>query len=192
MDDWTFPEGLRKMCFETAAESPASWFFAAHDLFEAAERVSPDEPSPENADSLGLFGVHRMPMGMSSEALLKGLLVARGESPLKGNGERAGRFQTHSLSRLAEDLAMDLDPEDAGTLDNLSHCIRWAGRYPIPTSNAKLIIKGYSDREYRREHAIWERLMLLLKSEAWVLKADGRRFYFDRSKNEDSDEVPSE
>lgn len=76
----------------------------------------------ENQDRLGGTFIIHFNMGLSLELLLKAVLAAK-EETLK---------ETHQLRELASLVGIALSEDQLCTLDYLSECIIWSGRYPVP------------------------------------------------------------
>ena len=103
--------------------SPASWLAHAMELKVAANRIHwLDEPPRRHEPALHLLFVYRMLVGMSFEALLKGLLVAQGIL-LDEQGRIQQRFATHQLHDLAKELNKKtklIDDEGCGLFEEIS------------------------------------------------------------------------
>jgi len=168
--------------FDCAVDSPGSWLFCALDLRTAADRIDwQRSPIRESERSLGLCSVYRMLMGMSMEALLKGILIAQGKQILD-KGKLKNDFTTHDLSKLAHSAdpsALTFSPDEIKILQNLTPYILWAGKYPMPRLANDLIVKGHSSPEIGLERELWDRLYEYLARVGWVSKGHGRRLYFN-------------
>ena len=172
--------------FNGVADSPGAWLLTALELKTAADRldyfrfpVRPEEPC------LSLVPVHRYLMGMSLENLLKGVLAVQGEEVLT-DGKLSKKFSKHKLCKLADSIdssGFTFTLTDREVLGTLELFVVWAGRYPLPTSIDKLIVRGGSSREYDAERNLWDRLYEALSQVAWIQKPDGKLFlngYFER------------
>jgi hypothetical protein len=125
--------------FERSRTMPIYWYNKAADLRAAAGLVwdgMEDERGADVAVSLGLgrgFSfraacrpVYRMLCGLALELLLKAALVAQGKQP--------GRH--HRLTDLWDDVGLARTDEQTGLLQILAKSISWAGRYPVPKTEA--------------------------------------------------------
>lgn len=72
--------------------------------------------------------------GMMLEALAKAVLISRKQHQL------LRKHTKHSLRRLIKAVGVGLNQAEAAHLDNLSHYLRWAGRYPVPLSSKELTV----------------------------------------------------
>lgn len=182
---WGYNPLLRQRSFDCAVDSPGPWLFSALNLRTAADRIDPDRnPIREDEPSLGLHWVYRMLMGMSIEALLKGILVAQGEQILHRGKLRKG-FTTHDLGNLAQKVdpsALTFSSDERKILKNLEPYIVWAGKYPLPRVANDLIVQGYSSHESGLERRLSDKLYEHLKSIGWVSKGGGKRLYFNTAK----------
>jgi hypothetical protein len=182
---WDCNPLLRQGEFDCAVDSPGSWLFCALDLRTAADRIDwQRNPIREGERSLGLYSVYRMLMGMSMEALLKGILIAQGKQILD-KGKLKNDFSTHDLSKLARSAdpsALTFSLDEFKILQNLTPYIVWAGKYPMPKVANGLIVKGHSSTEMGLERKLWDRLYEHLTNIGWVSKGRGKRLYFNTSK----------
>lgn len=178
---WDYNQLLKQGSFDNLLDSPGSWLFTALNLRTAADRIDWERnPIREAEPSLGLHSVYRMLIGMSIEALLKGILVAQGEQVLD-NGKLSKNFATHDLTELVQRVdpsVLVFSSDESKILENLKPYIIWAGKYPIPKTANDLIAKGHSSIEIRLGRKLWDRLYEHLKNIGWVSKGSGKRLYF--------------
>jgi hypothetical protein len=102
--------------FERLKSHKNYWHNKAADLFRGACKIN------ENDSDGFLDSVTRMLMGMSFEALFKGLTVAQGLEYKK----------THDLLKLANDACVEVSDEEQKILSILTQYTIWDGRYPTP------------------------------------------------------------
>jgi hypothetical protein len=178
---------FRELVFNATVDSPGSWIFRALDLKTAAHRIHPElNPVQEDEPSLGLIGVYWMLLGMSFEALLKGILVAHGEQVLNG-GKLAKSFTTHDLKGLAQKAvdvsSLVLSPDELVLLEFVTPYVVWAGRYPLPkTADDMMGGLSFSHTQDRPLRELWDRLYEHLRSIGWVIRGGGKRLYLDKSR----------
>jgi HEPN domain-containing protein len=128
------------------------WYNKASDLRGAAGLVwagIEDRLNPKTAVKLGLgkgfdFGVACWPVylmlcGLALELLIKAAIVAKEETPKRH----------HRLGELWEDSGLRPTAKQRALLKILSESTYWAGRYPVPTTEADY--DAYSN-------LIWEEL----------------------------------
>jgi hypothetical protein len=167
---------LKKALFENTLSSPGNWYCQARELKAAADRLDYTKfPVYDEEDTVSHIGPYQMLLGFAFENLLKGLIIFF--------RLRAGESQTllkthftHDLSRLANDpfcAPLHLTLAEIATLDRLSQYGIWAGRYPIPKSEADLAVVYHGSREYAAEQALWDRLTKFFHERAWIKKWDG-------------------
>ena len=178
---------IKRHIFEASSASPGAWLLQAMDLKVAADRLYwKDHPIKDGEAAVSLIGVYKMLIGLSFENLLKGIILLRKVED-SGKGGLAKDCYTHRI----DDLLGALDPrdnplesEEKEHLRTLTPYIRWAGRYPLPKKEEKIIPISHSDVERRIEVSAWEKLYSVLRHQGWVTKGKsvengGYRLYFD-------------
>ena len=75
---------------------------------------------------------------MSMECLLKGVLFCRLKYSPSRTDVSAVAQGVHKLSKLAERVGWRISKVDHLVLENLSHYVRWSGRYPLPRTSIEL------------------------------------------------------
>jgi len=105
------------------ASAAATWYCMSQaDQAEVERSLG----SPSNLGLGYAYPAYRMLCGMSIEAMLKAILVAKGlDAPA-----------SHDLLWLARHAEMQLDATETGLLALLTECIIWHGRYPAPLPKA--------------------------------------------------------
>lgn len=121
---------------EEDLKSPVLWLTHAHAMAEAARVLLQGKPNletmPESvrgACHCQYHAVVLMLVGYSLEICLKAMLIIKKGIVTYQTEERKHRH--HNLEKLASFIP-DLTAKDQGTLQALSHFVRWAGRYPDP------------------------------------------------------------
>lgn len=167
---------LKKVFFELSATSPGEWYFQAHQLKTAADRLDyVKQPVRDDEYVLSHGGAYQMLLSFSFENLLKGLIIffrmmSGEDEPLQS------KHFTHNLKSLAtEELLapLALTPSEIKTLDRLSAYGIWAGRYPMPKKEQEVIVQHYGGHFYAAEHALWNRIATFLGERAWITKWGG-------------------
>jgi hypothetical protein len=125
---------MPQSAFERRKSTATYWRNKSNDLLGAAGLVWIGMGSTDGRerDGLGLPdwysfevacpSVFRMLCGMSTELLLKAIIVQRGDEPT----------QTHNLNTLTAEAKMSVLPTQAQLLNVLTESIIWDGRYPVP------------------------------------------------------------
>lgn len=121
--------------FDRPDEQSVYWFNSANDLHAGAaatwhsmephvreELVAKYELGASFDTRVALYPVYGLLCGLSVELLLKASIVESG-MPIKNE---------HNLIRLASQLQLQLDSDQMNLLEQLTHLIRWRGRYPKP------------------------------------------------------------
>jgi hypothetical protein len=123
--------------FEIRKNSPLWWHNKASDLFASAGALHATMNGKKGriGSELGFNSgfsmnvacnpVYEMLFGMSFEALLKSICVAKGKPAP----------QTHVLVNLANTAEVNLTAKEISIFEYLTECIVWNGRYPIPKSH---------------------------------------------------------
>lgn len=177
---------LKPRIFHATVASPGSWFFSALNLKTAADRIDPMmNPIREDEPSLGLYSVYQMLLGMSIEALLKGILVAQGEQVLK-NDKLKEDFTTHVLTMLAQKVdasSFVFSSDDLDILETLTPYIVWAGKYPLSKEANDMIVITFGSTERRLARDLWNRLYEHLRNIGWVSNGGGKRLYFNKARS---------
>ena len=131
-----FPVDLEKGPSSDDLKSPVLWLSHAHAMAEAARIViqgAPNlEPMPENVRGVSHCQYHAvalMLVGYSLEICLKAMLIIK--IGVKAYQAEEKKYHHHSLEKLA-DFIPGLSEKDKAILKELSHFVRWAGRYPDP------------------------------------------------------------
>jgi HEPN domain-containing protein len=103
--------------FLKAGADPESWFKQANQFHSAALLLYPN-------DQGSLIQVCFHVAGLSLELALKAIILAKSKS-----------FNTtHTLGKLVTTAGITVSADQEFTLELLSECIIWRGRYPTPTS----------------------------------------------------------
>jgi hypothetical protein len=188
----TSESAYRRAFFEPAANSPGAWFVTSLNLKTAADRLNwLTNPIREEEQSLGLRAVYRMLMGMATEAMLKGIIVAQTGNVLDSNRALLDSLKNHKLKKLAKEITKNdplfvLSDEEIITLDNLRPYIEWAGRYPIPVNENQYAKVMHSSVEMDLEIKLWARLHTHLKAIGWVMKGKDRLYLTPRDESADT------
>lgn len=114
--------------FDEMSVNPRYWHNKSADLFTSAHvlwKAMDIEPSL----SVSCYATYKMLMGMSFEALLKGLLIESQQVSISD-------LATHDLVELAKSLGLSLSKDENKVLTVLTDYVLWAGKYPMP-KNAK-------------------------------------------------------
>jgi hypothetical protein len=169
-DQWQPP----KQSFSAEANSPGHWLRHAHSLKSSSDLVCAylpksieDFKGPPVSPRLAFLDcaqVSQMLLGMSLEALLKGLLVASG-TPVASGGLLKRELASHDLKWIAANLEyrlLILSDEDRAHLAELSEFVTWAGRYPIPKQARADYSVGYFVKRFEMQRALWSRLNCVL------------------------------
>ncbi|MEH0168657.1 HEPN domain-containing protein [Roseateles microcysteis] len=125
---------MSESAFTRRKSTATYWRNKSNDLLGAAGLVWLGMGSTDGRerDALGLPdwysfevacpAVFRMLCGMSTELLLKAIIVQRGNEPK----------QTHNLIELSKQAALDVSAEQSQLLSVLTEYVIWDGRYPVP------------------------------------------------------------
>jgi hypothetical protein len=182
----TSESAFRRAFFEPTANSPVAWYIISLNLKTAADRLNwLTNPIREEEQSLGLSAVYRMLIGMATEAMLKGIIVAQTENVIDSNRALLDSLKNHKLDKLAQEITNN-DPsfvflnEEINTLKRLRPYIEWAGRYPIPLNENQYTAVMHSNVDMDLEIKLWERLRDHLKSIGWVVKGKNRLYLTPR------------
>lgn len=104
------------------------WWNKSEDLRNAAACVWSVIKNPEK-NTIGeqsfrtpSRSIYFMLCGMSLEAILKGIIIEKNQTPPK----------THDLKRLADLAGVSYDAHEKDLLEILSAAVIWDGRYPVP------------------------------------------------------------
>lgn len=130
----------------------------------ALERMMDSTPLPSDIDT-EIAGCAMLLYGLSLENLIKGVIIANNPSLASRTAAPRWRGNGHELTQLFDQAEIELDDPDKDIVFRLSAFVTWAGRYPIPKSVDKMVIRqdGFS-RPYfpmpfgRREMARFNRL----------------------------------
>ena len=153
--------------------TPGKWLYSAIALKEAAPIIHWQDDLP--VQGLGIVFVRRMLIGMSIENLLKGILQAQGETVVV-NGRLTRDFKTHSLYDLATHLkAVTVEVDEYHIMKDLTHYIRWSGRYPIPLRVDDVIPLCYSREVFEEEINLFNKLRDRLIVIGWDRRYDDTR-----------------
>ncbi|KHT49323.1 hypothetical protein [Vibrio sinaloensis] len=114
--------------FNEMSVNPRYWHNKSADLFTSAH-VLWKAMETDSSLSVSCYATYKMLMGMSFEALLKGLLIESQQVPISN-------LATHDLVDLAKTLGLILSKEENKALTVLTDYVLWAGKYPMP-KNAK-------------------------------------------------------
>lgn len=178
---------LKERGFLAAQESPGSWLVRAINLRAAADRLDPLKYPPGDDEPLSFSSEYQFLFGLAFENLLKGFIsLVRLESRL--TPALPVECHIHRLEILAirpECAQLALTTEELGTLSRLSAYITWAGRYPIPKRSPEMVALHHGSREHKSEKGLWDRVMPLLYTRAWVMKGGpksmgGYKLYIER------------
>lgn len=116
--------------FNEMSENPVYWHNKATELFTSAGVIWKAMNSGN-----GLYGqcysTYKMLMGMSFEALLKGLCI-------KSRKATTADLISHDLLKISAIIELSLSKAEKKVLMLLSDYIKWAGKYPIPKNSAQL------------------------------------------------------
>ncbi|MDQ2166274.1 MULTISPECIES: hypothetical protein [Vibrio] len=116
--------------FDDMSVNPRYWQNKSRDLFRSA-RVLWKAMKEDSSLSVSCYATYKMLMGMSFEALLKGLLIASQEVAISD-------LATHNLVELAKDSGLNLTKNENKIFTVLTDYILWAGKYPIPKNSSQL------------------------------------------------------
>jgi hypothetical protein len=176
----TSESAFRRAFFEPTANSPGAWYVISLNLKTAADRLNwLTNPIREEEQSLGLSAVYRMLMGMATEAMLKGIIVAQTENVTNSNRALLDSLKNHKLDKLAQEITNN-DPSfvfshaEINTLKELTPYIERAGKYPIPLSENQYTAVMHSNVDMDLEIKLWERLRDHLRPIGWVIKGKNR------------------
>jgi hypothetical protein len=138
---------MLQWAFESAGRNPLSWRASADDLLSAANAVK------EKVLDLGpmmhsLAAVQAMLLGLALECLLKGMWIKKHRAWLaqhKGFSlTKSGKYVgipgagDHELRQLADAAEWEMSAQEAALLERLTGFVKYAGRYPIPTTSEKI------------------------------------------------------
>jgi hypothetical protein len=169
---------FRQREFDAGVQSSGAWIIRALDLTTAADRINwVNAPVRDEEPSLGLFRVFRMLNGMSIETLLKGILVAQGESILDKNGKLNPTFSVHKLPELASKIdptQFSFSADDLRILRETEPYVVWAGKYPFPKSEKEVMSISHSSMDMEKEIDLWNRLYEHLANIGWIMKGGKR------------------
>lgn len=140
-----FSEPLADRQFRARVHSEFLWRIRSDELHQAAELVwfaglnVFQSDSGERIERATLYRPAQLLMGLSLEALLKGLVIQRIPSIITGS-TLPKQLQTHSLLQLFElaELQPPATEEALRFLRQLSDAIEWVSKYPVPTKAAHL------------------------------------------------------
>lgn len=115
-----------------------------------------------------LVTVYFLLMGYSIENLLKGILLNQ-KPELFQPSKRMKGFGHHKLTRLCDEVGVELQSDEKKWLMKLTEYIEWQGKYPIPLKrdNDKDRTRGipFKGREFQEQiEAIWTKIDLRLQA----------------------------
>jgi len=121
------------------------WEIRANELAQAAQQVWYGRAvtlRDQNGDEHMMYELYRpaqLLMGLSLEALAKGILIQRDPSLVK-DGKLNSRLKTHSIEELFRLVGISLAPgeEELNFARKLSDAIEWVAKYPVPLNASEL------------------------------------------------------
>ncbi len=121
------------------------WEIRADELAQAAHQVwygGAFTLKDQNGDEHVIYELYRpaqLLMGLSLEALAKGILIQRDPSLVK-DGKLNSRLKTHSIEKLFCLVGISLAPgeEELNFARRLSDAIEWVAKYPVPLNAREL------------------------------------------------------
>jgi len=116
--------------FSDMSENPGYWHNKATDLFTSAHVLWNAMDINENL-FVSCDSTYKMLMGMSFEALLKGLCIESKKATID-------ELISHDLVKLTKITGLSLNKKESKALMLLSDYVKWAGKYPIPKSSLQL------------------------------------------------------
>lgn len=164
--------------YELVGRDPHTWLFTAAQLKRAADtvKVEIDKAFAGSNHPYGrvpiqdlyLFYSYFLLAGLSLENLTKGILISRNPS-IVSNGELnlkmlAGSSNGHHLPNLAEQVGIQLSPEERSILPRLQEFIVW-GKYPIHLSASRTIQQLFSRSDFAVIDQLFEKFSTVLKDE---------------------------
>ena len=138
--------------FEDRGANPVFWALSSRSLKSSGDqlfeiylaaliRLMDGEQLDESA-GLGSVGPATLLYGLSLENILKAIIIKRSGSPLdRGRLNRRWRRDSHNLVKLMDRAGIAADDQERDLAKRLSAFVEWAGRYPIPTSDRKMMIE---------------------------------------------------
>lgn len=164
--------------WEHLARSPVAWLDSAMTLRECAEiigrlfvgdlqrRLPPGgSETAEGVQPISFGPVFQMLAGYTLEALLKGIIVARSPSVIKGR-RLSKEVLSHDFEKLLGLAGVTLDERRLQFLRRLSIAVLWVGRYPVSTgADAMQRTKYSSSGDLPLFVDVYDRLVEALQAE---------------------------
>jgi hypothetical protein len=115
---------------------PMFWVFKEIEMYESAVALWDNAKSPTN---LCTTATAFMLAGMSLEILLKALLMTHCKWPISDADLKRIAKGAHKLTDLLRETNIETTENGINLLSELSHYVRWKGRYPLPKTENELI-----------------------------------------------------
>jgi hypothetical protein len=120
--------------FNARGNDPVGWFFYGHFLHTSAQTLG----ATLKVDDFRQ-GVYGMLLGYTVEAYLKAKwLIGGGRLAEGGRFVRVPNCGDHELLQLADAVGFKLSTAERHVVNRLSAFVKFAGRYPIPTTAAAM------------------------------------------------------
>ena len=155
---WNNKQQESTFCSE--AKHPASWVIRSRFLKESADKVAFTESSNSH-----LAWINFMLLGMALESLIKGHMVFRGIQVIeskRGSTYIKKVYRNHNIHKLAKKIecpALPITEKEYKILEKLSHFIKWAGRYPVPTNHLEIGPLQASSEELEEINKLYNHLL---------------------------------
>lgn len=138
--------------FKLAAESPATWALSAKrlkrsgdilfDAYEADLKSMSEETSPLDLENLETVSSATLQFGLCIENILKAIIIDKEPKTIDAGKLRKWPGKTgHELPLLAKKADINLNETQLDLMERFTFFIDWAGRYPVPKSETKMVLK---------------------------------------------------
>ena len=162
----------RKDYYNLKNSDPQFWTDKANDSWESSKSfVAPingyfqSQLEGEEAESSfrpGMIDIYFMLVGFSFECLLKGLLanaILTNRNKAAFDSEKLdNELKEHKLLVLVDKLGLQFSQRERRTLEEITECLIWAGRYPTPTVLKRFKTRIIGQAEMHHAKAIYSKL----------------------------------